>query len=99
MNLTGPQCQAARVLVEWPLELVAKRSGVDVATITAFEEKAVDPGLEVKGRLLAALESGGAVFIWENGGGLGVRLKYARRDVRALNKWEGEGGPVGDDDV
>ena len=49
--------------------------------------------------MLGALESGGAVFIWENGGGVGVRLKYARRDVRALNKLESEGGLVGDDDI
>lgn len=39
------------------------------------------------------------MFIWENGGGVGVRLKYARRDVRAINKWEGEGGHAGEDDV
>ncbi|MEY2854363.1 MAG: hypothetical protein RL030_1495, partial [Pseudomonadota bacterium] len=50
-------------------------------------------------RVCEALEEGGAVFIPENGGGVGVRLKYAKRDVRAVNKWEGEGGPAGDDDV
>jgi hypothetical protein len=53
----------------------------------------------VKRHLCQALEQGGAVFIPENGGGVGVRLKYARRDVRGINKWESEGGRDGDDDV
>jgi hypothetical protein len=45
------------------------------------------------------LQEAGAVFIPENGGGVGVRLKYSRRDVRGLNKWEAEGGTVAEDDV
>jgi transcriptional regulator with XRE-family HTH domain len=97
--MTGPQCRAARALVEWTIDEVSERSGVAAAAIDEFERKISDPGVDAKRRLLGALESGGAVFIWENGGGVGVRLKYARRDVRAVNKWESEGGPVGDDDV
>lgn len=51
-------------------------------------------------RLRDALERGGAVFIREdNSGGLGVRLKFNAKDVRAINRMEGEGGPVGTDDV
>ena len=51
-------------------------------------------------RLRDALERGGAVFIGEdNSGGLGVRLKFNAKDVRAINRMEGEGGPVGTDDV
>lgn len=99
IDITGPQCRAARALVEWPLDEVARRSGVDAAVIAAFESRRAEPGDDVKRRLLATLEEGGAVFIAENGGGVGVRLKYTRRDVRAVNKWEGEGGPAGDDDV
>ncbi len=99
MIITGPQCRAARALVEWTLEEVSERSGIDPRVIADFERKTSDPGADAKRRLLKALESGGAVFIWENGGGVGVRLKYARHDVRAVNKWESEGGPVGDDDV
>lgn len=99
MIITGPQCRAARALVEWSVEQVARRSGIDAKLITDFEAKITDPDREVKVRLVDTLESAGAVFIPENGGGVGVRLKYARRDVRAVNKWEGEGGPAGDDDV
>jgi hypothetical protein len=99
MIITGPQCRAARALVEWSLEQLARESQLAPDIINAFEQKIHDPGDAVKRRLLEALESAGAVFIWENGGGVGVRLKYARRDVRAVNKWEGEGGPAGEDDV
>jgi len=28
-----------------------------------------------------------------------VRLKFTAKDVRAINRLEGEGGPVGSDDV
>lgn len=97
--LTGPQCRAARALVEWSLEQVSRQSGVAVAVIHEFESKVADPGEEAQRRLCRALEQGGAVFIPENGGGVGVRLKYARRDVRGVNKWESEGGRAGEDDV
>lgn len=99
MSITGPQCRAARALVEWTIDEVARRAGMDREAIIAFEQRIGDPGPEAKRQLLAALESGGAVFIWENGGGVGVRLKYARRDVRDVNKWESEGGLAGEDDV
>jgi hypothetical protein len=99
MIITGPQCRAARALVEWSVEQVARRSGVAAKVITDFEAKIADPGDPVKRRLFEVLESAGAVFIFENGGGVGVRLKYSRRDVRGVNKWEAEGGPAGEDDV
>lgn len=99
MIITGPQCRAARALVEWPAEEVARRAGVDVRVVLDFESKQSDPGEPVKRRLLDVLEAAGAVFIFENGGGVGVRLKYTRRDARAVNKWESEGGPPGEDDV
>jgi hypothetical protein len=99
MIITGPQCRAARILVEWSREQVARRSGVALKVIADFESKLADPGDGVKRSLFETLESAGAVFIPENGGGVGVRLKYSRRDVRGVNKWESEGGPAGEDDV
>lgn len=99
MSITGPQCRAARALVELPREHIARLSGVDVQVIADFETGRGDPDEAAKARLRAALEEGGAVFIAENGGGVGVRLKFTQKEVRAINRWEGEGGPVGDDDV
>ncbi|WP_332657928.1 DNA-binding protein [Brevundimonas sp.] len=99
MTITGPQACAARVLVEWPRNHVARLSGLTIEALTAFERGRVHPGAEAVVRLRTALESGGAVFIDENGAGAGVRLKFNRRDVRSIVRLENEGGPVGDDDV
>jgi hypothetical protein len=41
----------------------------------------------------------GAQFIWENGGGLGVRLKFNRSEAKRIANLENEGGVVGYDDV
>lgn len=100
MPITGPQACAARVLVEWPRDHVARLSGVESETLTAFERGKIDPGDDARNAIKAALESGGAVFIPEDGrDGLGVRLKFTSKDARQINRLESEGGPVGDDDV
>ena len=99
MTITGPQARAARALVEWPLDHVARLSGLDVDSLITFERRKIHPGPEAAARLRAALEAGGAVFIDENGAGVGVHLKYNRRDARSVNRLENEGGPVGDDDL
>lgn len=99
MPITGPQCRAARALVQLSREEVAAQAGVSVDAIADFETGRERPAADVRGRLQAALEESGAVFIPENGGGLGVRLRFNSREVRAINKWEGEGGSPGEDDV
>ena len=99
MNITGPQARAARALVQWPRDHVARLSGLTVDVLADFERENVDPGDEARSRLQAALEEGGAVFLNEEDGGLGVRLKFTRKDVRSIRRMENEGGLVGDDDV
>ncbi len=76
LTITGPQCRAARALVEWTVEEVAERSSVSPGVIADFERKISDPSADVKRRLLDVLESGGAVFIWENGGGVDASAHY-----------------------
>lgn len=97
--ITGPQCRAARALVEWAREVLARNAGVDAAVIEAFERKLGDPEPDERRRLQDALEAAGASFIAENGGGVGVRLKFSRTDVRRIATLEGEGGRVAMDDV
>jgi hypothetical protein len=99
MTLTGPQARAARALVQWPREHVAKKAGVELDVLSAFERENVDLGAEAKKRIQAALEEGGAVFLTEVDGGIGVRLKFTRQEVRSIRRMENEGGAVGDDDV
>src|SRR5690349_1086734 len=98
--ITGPQCRAARVLIELSRQRISKLSGVSVDVMTAFEAGMLDPGEDAKKRLQQALEECGAVFIPESKNeGLGVRLKFNRREARAVKKLEDEGGIAGDDDV
>lgn len=100
MIITGPQARAARILVEWPRDKVARLAGIELDALAAFERGQVDPGDAARAALQAALEQGGAVFIDEGEGlGAGVRLKWTRKDARQLHRLENEGGPSGDDDV
>lgn len=99
MPLTGPQARAARALAELSREIVAGRASMEVEALRAFEVGKVHPGADAVGRLQAALEAGGAVFIDEDDLGVGVRLKFPRGDVRSIRRLENEGGVVGEDDV
>lgn len=98
--MTAAQCRAARALIHWSREALAQAADVDPRSLEAFEEgtRALDAAAAL--RLRSALEQGGAVFIDEDErAGAGVRLKFNRGDVRAIRRLEGEGGPVGEDDV
>jgi hypothetical protein len=100
LAVTGSLARAARALVQWPRDHVARLAALDDAALADFETGRADLDDDAKTRLRHALEEGGAVFLPEDGaGGLGVRLKFTARDVRAINRMEGEGGPVGSDDV
>lgn len=100
MSITGTQARAARALVQWPRDYVARRAAIDEAALADFEAGRSDPGEDAKALLRYALEEGGAVFLFDDGkDGAGVRLKFTAKDVRQLNRLEGEGGSVGDDDV
>ena len=73
--LTAAQCRAARGLLDWTQQELADAAHIGVATVRVFEgEGAVarSATLEV---LRRALETAGVVFIDENGGGPGVRLR------------------------
>jgi hypothetical protein len=97
--LTAAQCRAARVMVEWSTEQLSESSGIGLQTILDFEARIRRPDPETKRCLRIALEHAGVTFITENGGGAGVRFKFNSRDVRAIDRWEAEGGTAGEDDV
>ncbi len=100
MSITGPLARAARALVQWPRDHVARLARIEAEALAAFEGGTSDPGEEARERLRHTLEQGGAVFLLEDElGGHGVRLRFTAKDVRAINRFEGEGGPVGADDV
>lgn len=97
--ITGPQCRAARALVEFSRDRLAQLSGIDASTIEQFERKLGAPSDEQIKVLTDTLEKAGALFIPENGGGAGVRLKFNRSETRRIANLENEGGPTASDDV
>jgi len=97
--IAAAQCRAARALLEWTEAQLAEAARVDPEVIKHLEARFRRPTPEDQRRIRKALEDGGVVFIAENGGGVGARLKFNRREVRAINRWEHEGGTTGEDDI
>jgi predicted transcriptional regulator len=71
------QVKAARALLAWSQQDAAKNSGVSVPTIKRLEawDGMIGGRADTRERIVAALEAGGVIFIEENGGGPGVRLR------------------------
>lgn len=99
MAITGPQCRAGRALAELSREMLGKLAGVEAARIEHFERKLDKPDEATVARIEAALEEAGVLFIRENGGGIGVRLKFTASEAKRIATLENEGGAVGLDDV
>ena len=97
--ITASQCRAARALTEVSRDMLAERSGVDEGAIAGFERMISELDDASIDALQQALEAFGALFIAENGGGIGVRLKFTRSETRRLMSLENEGGPTGDDEI
>jgi hypothetical protein len=97
--LTAAQCRAARALIEWSLAQLSQSAAIDLQTIADFERRFRKADETTRRRLRAALEAAGVVFISENGGGAGVRLRFSRDEVWEVNRWEDEGGLTGEDDI
>src|SRR5258705_6868065 len=86
-SLTSAQIRAARALVRWRAEDLARESSVGVVTIRRAELAERETSMTAANDLAVrrALESAGVEFINENGGGAGVRLrKPANEEIRKL---------------
>jgi hypothetical protein len=75
--LTSHQIRAARALLRWRAQDLARASAVGVATIRRAELTEEETSMTVPNDIAVrrALESAGVEFIDENGGGPGVRLR------------------------
>ena len=75
--LTSAQIRAARALLRWRAEDLARDASVGVATIRRAEltDKATLLIPATDQAIRRALERAGIEFIDENGGGVGVRFK------------------------
>jgi predicted transcriptional regulator len=78
------QIKAARVLLGWSQDDLAKHSEVSLPTVKRLEAAEGDIGgrAETGESLVAALQEAGVEFIEENGGGAGVRLAKRQRRSR-----------------
>jgi transcriptional regulator with XRE-family HTH domain len=72
--MTPMQCRMARAALEWSTTDLARAAAVGPATVNRFETGR-DARISTVEKLRAALEAAGVLFIAENGGGVGVRLR------------------------
>jgi hypothetical protein len=75
--LTSAQIRAARGLIRWSAEDLARETALSVTTIRRAELTEEETSMTVANDLAVrrALEAAGVEFIDENGGGPGVRLR------------------------
>lgn len=74
-RMTREQCRAARALLDWSQDELAAKSEVSVTAVRNFERGATAPMRNNLAAMQRALEVAGVLFIPENGGGPGVRLR------------------------
>ena len=79
--LTSAQIRAARALLRWSAEDLARESTLGVTTIRRAELAEGETSMTTANDLVVrrTLEAAGVEFIDENGGGPGVRLKKRSR--------------------
>jgi hypothetical protein len=79
--LTSAQMRAARALIRWSAEDLARETALSVTTIRRAELTEDETSMTAANDLAVrrALEAAGVEFIEENGGGAGVRLRQRRR--------------------
>ncbi|MEM1344115.1 MAG: helix-turn-helix transcriptional regulator [Pseudomonadota bacterium] len=75
MQITPPQCRAARAMVDMDQAALASAAQVSRNTVVDFERGRRTPGVNNLSAIQRALEEAGVIFIAENGGGPGVRLR------------------------
>lgn len=78
--LTGSQIRAARALIGWTTQRLAKEAGVSYATISRAEQTDAMPSMRTNSlqAVQTALESAGVIFLDagdNRDGGPGVRLR------------------------
>jgi predicted transcriptional regulator len=73
--ITPEQSRAARGLLDWNQQDLAKEAGVGIVTVHQLEAGTSQPRRATLQVIKRAFEKAGVEFIDENGGGAGVRLK------------------------
>ncbi|WP_426956905.1 helix-turn-helix domain-containing protein [Muricoccus radiodurans] len=74
-TITPPQCRAARGLLGWTQDELAKTARIGLNTLRNFETGKSVPMTNNLDAIRRALEAAGVLFIPENGGGAGLRFR------------------------
>ena len=69
----------ARAVLKWGLRDLAKKSVILANTISLVENGKTDPRASTLTAIQNTFEKAGIVFLPENGGGAGVRLRKRRK--------------------
>jgi transcriptional regulator with XRE-family HTH domain len=78
--ISAKQIKAARLFLDWEQRDLAARSGLSLPTIQRMEKLGMERSSAANAeKVQRTLEEGGVVFIPENGGGVGVRLRAPAR--------------------
>jgi transcriptional regulator with XRE-family HTH domain len=75
LMITAAQCRAARGLLAWSQQTLAREAGVGIVTVHQFETQISRPRRATRDVIRRAFERAGVEFINANGGGPGVRLR------------------------
>jgi predicted transcriptional regulator len=78
--ITPAQCRAARGLIGWSQQELAKNAGVGTVAVHQLETGTSQPRRATLDVVKRALEAAGVEFIDENGGGAGVRLRKPSKE-------------------
>ena len=73
--MTPAQSRAARGLLKWNQDDLAREASVSVVTVRNFENEKSTPQRATIDVMRRCLESAGVEFIPENGGGAGIRFR------------------------
>ena len=73
--ITPAQCRAARGLISWSQQDLAREARIGIVTVHQLEAGVSQPRRATLDVSRCAFESAGTEFIDENGGGPGVRLR------------------------
>jgi transcriptional regulator with XRE-family HTH domain len=73
--ITPSQSRAARGLLEWSQQELARQAQVGIVTVHQLEAGTSEPRRATLQAIRRAFELAGVEFIDENGGGPGVRLR------------------------
>jgi predicted transcriptional regulator len=81
--ITPEQCRAARGLLDWSQQDLARAAQVGIVTVRQLEAGSIQPRRATLIVVRRTLEDAGVEFIDENGGGPGLRLKKRQTRKRS----------------